>query len=454
MWLAVHLGLEEYRAIKCVPKKLADYETFRREALILKELHHPGIPVVYDLEEDQDYFYLIEEYLEGHSLYHLITHQGTLKEAEAVRYGIQLCSLVQFMHSACDKPILHLDLQPKNLIICNGTVRLIDFDHAADSIRANETSKRYGTKGCAAPEQYTSDRTLDQRTDIYAIGAVLRFMACKDPCSGESPSFDVSETLKAIIQRCMEPEAEKRYSTAQETGEALKRLLLRLEEAPESETAVPSLHVILAGNRHGAGATHLGFALCSYLAGRGLKVLYEEHNPSGAVRTLMGTGKSRADGYGIFHYKNCFLKPWYGPAACLKEPEGFDVILEDFGLQWTDAGRELDLGGGFLIAVICESPWETGCTGRLLEQAGALKANRSFPALLVLRHISQKRFPGSLFSSSGLFSSLFPVGFLKEKRIRFPLFGTPEYNCPFEPDDSTRAFLKELWESVSEKSTT
>lgn len=99
VWLAVHLGLEEYRAIKCVPKTCADYETFRREALILGELRHPGIPLVYDLEEDQEYSYLVEEYLQGYSLYTLIKNQGTLKEADAVRYGMQICGLVEYIHS-------------------------------------------------------------------------------------------------------------------------------------------------------------------------------------------------------------------------------------------------------------------------------------------------------------------------------------------------------------------
>lgn len=100
VWLAVHLGLEEYRAIKCVSRKCADYETFRREALILKELQHPGIPQIYDLEEDSEYFYLIEEFLQGNSLYTLVKHQGALQEADAVRYGMQICGLVEYMHSA------------------------------------------------------------------------------------------------------------------------------------------------------------------------------------------------------------------------------------------------------------------------------------------------------------------------------------------------------------------
>lgn len=54
VFLAVHLGLFEYRAIKRVQKSSLEYDQFRREALILKELRHPGIPIVYDIEEDED----------------------------------------------------------------------------------------------------------------------------------------------------------------------------------------------------------------------------------------------------------------------------------------------------------------------------------------------------------------------------------------------------------------
>ena len=49
VFLAVHLGLEEYRAIKRVPKSFLNYEHIRREALVLKELRHPGIPIIYEV---------------------------------------------------------------------------------------------------------------------------------------------------------------------------------------------------------------------------------------------------------------------------------------------------------------------------------------------------------------------------------------------------------------------
>ena len=72
-------------------------------------------------------------------------------------------------------PVLYLDLQPKNLLLYKNTIKLIDFDHAVYADEAERLAERYGTAGCAAPEQYTGD-VLDGRTDIYAIGAVLHYM--------------------------------------------------------------------------------------------------------------------------------------------------------------------------------------------------------------------------------------------------------------------------------------
>ena len=156
VYLAYHVELEEYRAVKVVPKSLADYDTFRKEALFLKTLRHPGIPIVYDVEEDTGYSYLIEEYLEGESLYALVKRLGSLSVKAAADLGIQICRIIQFMNSA-ENPILYLDLQPKNLLVCNGVLRLTDFDHAQYASDAAAFGERYGTIGFAAPEQYTGE---------------------------------------------------------------------------------------------------------------------------------------------------------------------------------------------------------------------------------------------------------------------------------------------------------
>ena len=72
VYLAKHESLGEYRAIKEVPKSDASYGQFLREARIMKDLHHPSIPIIYDLEETDTHCYLIEEFLEGESLTTLV----------------------------------------------------------------------------------------------------------------------------------------------------------------------------------------------------------------------------------------------------------------------------------------------------------------------------------------------------------------------------------------------
>lgn len=424
MWKAIHLGLEEYRAIKQVPKDQVDYEGFRREALILKELRHPGIPMVYDLEEDACNFYLIEEYLEGNSLYTLITEQGTFQEADAIQYGMQICSLVEYLHDSCNEPILHLDLQPNNLIIWNQTVRLIDFNHSAVRNQANLNKRRYGTKGWAAPELYTTDRLLDQRTDIYAIGGLLRFMVCGTLSREPEPDDSVSETLQQIIRTCMSPDMDSRYTSVKELEEALSPLISGGEGNVKKEKTISSLEIIVAGSRPGAGATHLAFGLCAYLTGQGISVLYEEKNRSGAVRALCANKAGvRFDQRGISRIYGCFVKPWYGPGARLLPEDGFQVILKDYGTDWNGAAFELKKENALLAAVICENLWEDGRAESMIRQMG-ISDQEPRKGVLVWR------------------SRGFRLG-------KLPSFRTPDYENPFSPSDQASSFFEELWREIN-----
>ena len=125
------MGLRSTGRSSGYPKAFSIMKHFRREALVLKELRHPGIPIVYDVEEDEFYSYLIEEYLEGESLYDLVKKQGHLSQELTISYGIQLSCIMSYLHLAGPNPILHLDLQPKNLLLCHDTLKLIDFGLAA-----------------------------------------------------------------------------------------------------------------------------------------------------------------------------------------------------------------------------------------------------------------------------------------------------------------------------------
>ena len=329
VFLARHLGLDEDRAIKRVPRTGAE---IAGEAELLKKLRHPGIPVIYDLESDANYFYLIEEYLDGESLRALVEREGSLTKARRIQFGIELCQIIDYLHSSESNPILYLDLQPGNILICRGTLKLIDFDRAVFASRAGALKAYYGTRGFAAPEQYDGG-PLDVRTDIYAIGALLFYMGTgrfpREEDAAEAAGS--AEKLTAVTGRCLSRRKEARYQNVSEVLEALKELergtVLTREERRNDG---PLLRVAAAASRSGAGATSLALAAALFLEGLGISCLYREKNGTGAVRKMAAYRNGVPDDYGIFHMRGLALKPEYGPFVKLCEPV-FSAVADDYG---------------------------------------------------------------------------------------------------------------------------
>jgi serine/threonine-protein kinase len=350
VFLALHLGLEEYRAVKRVPKSFLQYEHLRREALILKELRHPGIPIIFDVEEDEFYSYLIEEYLEGESLYDLVKKQGPLSRELAISYGIQLTSIISYLHLAGPNPILHLDLQPKNLLLCHDTVKLIDFGLASFAADANMPGERYGTVGCAAPEQYSKDGALDERTDIYAIGAVIHYLFTGEfPKLPYQPALSMDAGLAAVLKRCIKKEKEERFSSAQELGERLGQLK-NMGTAAKDRLQSSSLIIALAGSKSGAGTTHIGIGLSVYLRNHGYPNLFEEKNDSGMGAGLGDYAAAKRDQFGLIKYQGFIWKPYYGPGVKLKEPP-YKIRILDYG---KNVGQAL-MGNPDAVILVCDS---------------------------------------------------------------------------------------------------
>ncbi len=326
MYLALHVELKEYRAIKKVPKAASDYEQFLKEALLLKRLRHPGIPIVYDVFDDSQYSYLIEEYLEGDSLYDLVNKRGPLNQETAIQYGIQICDLIHYLHSAEEIPILYLDLQPRNLIVCHGQVKLLDFDHSDTETGSNEASSRYGTPGYIAPEQRHRGQ-LGVYTDIYQIGAVMRYLLT-GRSEQEVPVPDEFGRLSAVIRKCLRQHGEERYASALELREELQRLCSNTECISQSQS--PPLIIALAGTRHGVGVTHLAVGLSVFLNQSGYLTLYEEANHSNDVRTMAINLDICPDSYGIYTIFGLPMRPLYGQAVSLKACR-YPVIVRDYG---------------------------------------------------------------------------------------------------------------------------
>ena len=160
VFLAEHRVLKERRVIKCLYKNRPFYEERRKEAHILKQLHHAAIPCIYDIEEDERATYIIEEDMEGESLNEILFRQKSLPVSFILFYSIRLCEIIEYLHR---EGILYLDLKPENIIICGDQLSLIDFGGAMQS--EGRASVSFGTQGFAAPEQYRGE--VQERTDVY-----------------------------------------------------------------------------------------------------------------------------------------------------------------------------------------------------------------------------------------------------------------------------------------------
>lgn len=378
VYLAWHKDLEEYRAIKQVPKACSDYDQFRKEALILKNIRHPGIPVVYDLEEDEQFSYLIEEFLEGDSLYALVSGTGHLSRAMTIRYGIQICRLVTILHSAKPIPVLYLDLQPKNLLVCHDTVKLVDFDHAVHVNEAEYLKKRYGTVGFAAPEQYTK-AALDERTDIYAIGAVLYYMLT-GTFPGKHPKYpkeQIDRPMEKIIRTCLHQEPHRRYESAVRLCEALEGLGNKNRVETQCgfwENKISSLVIAVAGSAAGVGTTHTAIGLAVWLRHCGLPALYEEKNDSQAALQLMSCTGASSDRCGIARVRGLPVLAAFGSAVRL-DPHPYGVIVKDCGVAGEAFGEE----NADIHLLVCGSrPWEWK------RSQEAANAQKNVPGLMIV----------------------------------------------------------------------
>ena len=355
VYLAYHRDLEEYRAIKVVPGTVTDYETFRKEALFLKHLRHPGIPLVYDvvdgsfISEKNLYFILVEEYLEGESVFALVKRMGRLSVKTTVELGIQICRIIQFMNTA-ENPILHLDLQPKNLLVCEKMVKLIDFDHAQYASEVEAFGERYGTIGFAAPEQFRGE-PLDCRTDVYAIGALLYFM-CRGKSPGRKPEFGEDaefRELDRVIRGCMAEYKEDRFATAQDVELELVAFL----EHNSKKQAVESLTITFMGAKAGIGTTHAALGFTNFLTRNGYLTLYQELYDTDTARTLAQNLGAKVDEAGVYHFGCLNICPYYGKSVRLPY-RYYPIIIRDQGVSWKD---EPELPDADLYVLVCGGKW-------------------------------------------------------------------------------------------------
>jgi len=193
-------------AVKALHGRLA-VDLLRREGRSLARLNHPNVVSVHDLVEDRGRWYLILEYVDGCHLDQWLAEHGPLPAEHAVETFRCVARAVQQAHQL---GILHCDIKPANVLVSvSGDVKLTDFT-LAHLLAANSfRGPGGGSSGYAAPEQMAG-LAVDERTDVYALGALLRRLAASLDHTSEP-----SRQIEATIVRATAPSPEDRYPTVE-----------------------------------------------------------------------------------------------------------------------------------------------------------------------------------------------------------------------------------------------
>ncbi|NLN88195.1 MAG: protein kinase [Syntrophomonadaceae bacterium] len=220
-------------------------ERFRSEALSVARISHPNIVNVFDVGAQDGTYYIVMEYVDGHTLKHLIREQGPLTVEKAVDIAVMICDGV---HHAHEKGIIHRDIKPHNILITEqGIVKVADFG-IAQAVSAGTITYGNNIIGSVhyfSPEQAKGE-PVNRTADIYSIGCILFEMVTgsvpfnadspitialrhinEEPPSPRATNPEVPPALETIIHKAMAKQPGERFQTAQE----MRNALLKVQQA-------------------------------------------------------------------------------------------------------------------------------------------------------------------------------------------------------------------------------
>jgi len=213
-------------------------ELFEREARTLGKIgNHPQVPMLLAYFEDNEQFYLVQEYISGWTLQQEVRKSGPVSEAGVKQFLSEILPLLQYIHS---QQVIHRDIKPANLIRREQDKKLVLIDFGAVKNQVNPTQNNsdqtaltnfaIGTPGFAPPEQMALRPVY--ASDIYAVGVTCIYLLTakspKDldynPSTGEMiwrKYVHISDHLAEVLKKMLEASVRHRYQAA---GDILRAL--------------------------------------------------------------------------------------------------------------------------------------------------------------------------------------------------------------------------------------
>lgn len=261
-------------AIKVLPPEFLHNSQFRarfeREAKTIASLEHAAIVPLYDFGEQDGQPYIVMRFMSGGSLEDRLK-KGALSPSEAAQIIVRLAPALDAAHQ---RGIIHRDLKPGNILFDTyGDAFLSDFGIARLTQEGAATltgGAIIGTPAYMSPEQIQGEKTLDGRSDIYALGIIFfQMLTGKIPYQSDTPAKlmmmhltdpiphlmdvkgDLPPTIEPVIEKSLAKDPAQRFGTASEMAQALRTAIRlgRLKETPPPQApaaSAPGLETVVA----------------------------------------------------------------------------------------------------------------------------------------------------------------------------------------------------------------
>src|SRR5688572_9713430 len=177
-------------------------ERFLHEIKTTANLQHPHILPLHDSGNVDGTVWYVMPSVEGESLRDRLTRETQLPIEDALQVAREVASALDYAHR---HGVIHRDIKPENILLHDGRAMVADFGIALavsrteGGTRITETGMSLGTPHYMSPEQALGERTIDARTDVYALGCVLyEMLAGEPPFTGPSAQAIVAKVMNTM----------------------------------------------------------------------------------------------------------------------------------------------------------------------------------------------------------------------------------------------------------------
>jgi len=352
VYLAQDLKHDRKVALKVLKPELAAVlgaERFLAEIKTTANLQHPHILALFDSGQVDGTVFYVMPFVDGESLRSRLEREKQLPIDDALRIAREVGDALQYAHG---HGIIHRDIKPENILLQGGHALVADFGIAlaaakTGGTRMTETGMSLGTPTYMSPEQAMGERTLDARTDIYALGCVLYEMLI-----GEAPF--TGATAQAIVAKVLTekpaPIIPQRDRVPPHIEDAV---LTALEKLPADRFASAAEFVAAIGSEEGASVAATRSRTARRLGAR--RAIRGRLAAAGVViAALAGAGG--------------WLLGRAGGAPAAQAPSRLAILAPGTGVAFNGVARTMDISAdGQLVAYAATHPLGTRVQTRRLD---------------------------------------------------------------------------------------